>query len=158
MDGADVLELVQQRVESFRADPVDESDELLAFASIVLIVLDDLADRLGRALGRHAGDADAVLGAADVTSAAEEDVRARDLGAVRLERRALQADGGEVVLATAVRAATRFYVDLLHEWVINAPLFDRLGDRPADALRGGDPHLAGVGARAGDGVRDQTCF
>src|SRR5439155_1374004 len=119
-------------------------------------VLDDLADRLGRALGGDAGDAHSVLGAADVTAATEEDVRARDLGAVRLKRRTLQPNGGEMVLAAAVRATAGLDVDLLDERIVDSPLLDRLGDRPADALRGGDTHLAGVGARAGDGVRDQT--
>src|SRR5207244_2193595 len=110
---------------------------------------------LGRALGGEAGAADSVLGAADVTAATEEDVRARDLGAVRLKRRTLQPNGGEMVLAAAVRAAAGLDVDLLDERVVDAPLLDCLGDRPADALRRCDPHLAGVSARAGDGVRDQ---
>src|SRR6266508_4325389 len=48
--GAYFLELIQQRIERLRADAVDEGDELLAFGPIVLIVLDDLADRLRRAL------------------------------------------------------------------------------------------------------------
>src|SRR6266511_1966242 len=42
VDGADFLELIQQRVERLRADAVDEGDELLALVSLGLVVVDDL--------------------------------------------------------------------------------------------------------------------
>src|SRR5438093_12169963 len=96
--------------------------------------------------------------AADVAAATEEDVRAGDLCAVRLERRALETDGRKVVLAAAVRAAAGLDMDLLDERVVDAPLLHRLGDRGTNALRRRTSHRAGVRSRAGEGARDQASF
>src|SRR5437867_13214306 len=76
VDWADLLELVEQWIEALGADAVNEGDELLAVLPVVAVVLDDLLDGLRGAFRGDTRYAGAVLRAADVATAAEEDIEA----------------------------------------------------------------------------------
>ena len=82
----------------------------------------------------------------------------RDVGGHRaaadLQRSAVEADVGDVVLAAAVRATAHLDVDLTGERIGDVHLFDPLLDRLVQAHRAGDAHLAAVGAGAADHVGD----
>src|SRR5206468_5919209 len=88
-------------------------------------------------------------------------VVAREVGDVRgdrvladLDRRPVEADVGDVVLAASVRAAAHLDVDPPGQLVGDVHLVDPLLDRPVEAHRAGDPELAAVGPRAADDVCD----
>src|SRR3990170_1820108 len=154
--GAHFLELVEDGVEVLGADAVDVVQETLTIMPFSLVRPDDLGDGPGHALHGDAGDAGAELAAADVVAAAQEDVVAGDVRLTRLERRALQTDGAQVVLAAAVGAAAHLDRDLLHQRVIDAHLQHGVAESVSRALGGRDPHLAAVGARAGDDIGDES--
>src|SRR3990172_6865888 len=85
--GAHFLELVEDGIEVLGADAVDVVQEALPVRAFGLIGLDDLGDGGGHALHGDAGDTGAVLSAADIVAAAQEDVIAGDIRLAGLERR-----------------------------------------------------------------------
>ena len=96
--------------------------------------------------------------AEDDLAALEVAADVRDVGghlaAADLQRGAVEADVGDVVLAAAVRAAAHLDVDPLGQLVGDLHRLDPLLDRPVEAHRGGDPEFAAVGAGAADHVGD----
>src|SRR5205807_9717958 len=71
-----------------------------------------------------------------------------------LDRRAVEADAADVVLAAAVRAAADLDMDLARQRVRDLHRLDALLHRLVEPHRAGDPELAGVRAGAGDDVVD----
>ena len=141
--------------EARRADALDEGVELLALVALGLVVAQPALDGVGHALGGQARlqprahhHLAAVVVAADV-----RDVRRHGLVA-DLDRRAVEADVRDVVLAAAVGAAAVLDVDLARERVLDVHLLELLVDRLVQAHRAGDAELAAVGAGAAHVVGD----
>ena len=82
----------------------------------------------------------------------------RDVGGQRLvadlDRGAVEADVGDVMLAASVRAAAHLHVHRPRQRVGDLQRLDPLLDGLVEAHRAGDPELAGVGAGAADHVGD----
>src|SRR5207253_1228276 len=128
-------------------DALDEDVELLAVIALGLVVADPALDRLGHALCRNAGleamtevNVAALIATADV-----RDVRG-DGVLPHLDRRAVEADVGDVVLRAAVGAAAHLDVDPAGQRIVELHLNDALLDGLVQTHRARDAELAGVGA------------
>src|SRR5262249_4714076 len=112
-------------------------------------------DRLGDALG---GQARLQPGTEDHLAALVVAADVRDVGGhlalTHLQRGAVKAGVGDVVLAAPVRAAAHLDVDPASQAVADIHLLQPLLDRLVEAHRAGDAHLAAVRARAADHVGD----
>src|SRR4051794_19473260 len=129
--------------------------EHLAVLALVLVGADPALDRLGHALGGQAhlqpgpvDDLAAFVVAADVGDVGGDRVLAD------LDRRAVEPDVADVVLAAAVGAARHLDVDPARQRVGDPHRLDPLLDGAVEAHRAGDAELAGVRAGAGDDVVD----
>ena len=127
----------------------------LSSYALGLVEADPALDGLGHALG---GQADLQARAVDDLAALVVAADVGDVGGDRvladLDRRAVEPDVADVVLAAAVRAAGHLDVDLARQRVGDAHRLDALADRVVEPHRARDAELAGVGAGAGDDVVD----
>src|SRR5215210_2764219 len=148
-------EVADDLLERRRPDALGEVVERLALLAVALVEAQPALDRLGDALGRQP----------HLESRAVDDlavlVMAADVGHVRgdrvladLDRRAVEADVGDVVLAASVRAAAHLDVDALGQLVRDVHRRDPLPHRGVEPHRARDAQLAAVGARARDDVVD----
>ena len=120
-----------------------------------LVHADPALDGLGHALG---GQAHLQAGAVDDLAALVVAADVRDVGRDRvladLDRRAVEPDVADVVLAAAVRAAGHLDVDPARQRVGDVHRLDPLAHRAVEPHRARDAELAGVGAGARDDVVD----
>src|SRR5438128_241223 len=146
-------EVLRGLLERLRPNAVDVGVERLALLALLFIEADPPLHRVGHALGREAHpQALAVLDLAAVVAAAHVGDVGRDLLLADLDRRAVEPDRPEVVLAAAVRAAGHLDVDAAAEWIVDLHLLKPLRDRPTQAHRARDPELAAVRAGAAHDV------
>src|SRR6478609_4468067 len=148
----EIADLVLERL---GADAGGEVVEHLAVLTARLVQADPALDRLGGALGRQAHLQPLAVDDVAVLEVATDvrDVRG-DRVVARADRRAVEADVRDVVLAAAVRAAAHLHVDPPRQRVGDPHGRDALADRGVQAHRARDAELARVGAGARDDVVD----
>src|SRR5438552_661150 len=124
--------------------------EHLAGLALLVEAPDDPHDRLGRGLGRDLGGlvAELDLGLAQVPS--EEHLVSGCGAPVCAALQPEEADVGDVMLATAVRAARDVHAHAGN--LGQARILERIADRGGQTARLRDREVAGVGARARDDV------
>src|SRR4029077_6719303 len=148
-------QILDQRLQLRRADAGDVLVPLLAVLAVGLVLADPALDRVRHALGRQAQlQARAELDLAAFEHAADMGYVSRDRVLADFDRRAREADAGDVVLAAAVRAAADLDVQLASQLVGDVQRLDPLLHRLVQPHRAGDPELARVGSRARHDVVD----
>src|ERR1700683_1375070 len=131
------------------SDAVDELVERLAVGAFCLVITYPALDRFGDALGwQPCLEPLTVAHVAPFVRAADvRDVRGNRVLA-DLDRRTVEADVRDVVLAAAVRAAAHLDVDPPRRLLVDPHLNESFLVGPVEAHRARDPELARIGARA----------
>src|SRR2546421_199178 len=148
-------EILGGGLERLDAHPVDERVERLAVPALTLVHADPTLHRVRDAL-RGEADLQAlpVLELAIVVAAADVRDVGRHLLVAHLDRRAVEPDRAEVVLAAAVGAAGHLDVDAARQRIVDLHLVEPLRDRHVQAHRARNAELAAVGAGAADHIGD----
>src|SRR4051794_11795402 len=148
-------EVADRVLELLRPDAGGPRVEHLAVLALGLVLADPALDGVRHALGRQA---DLQAGSVDDLAAlvVAADVRhvGRDRVLADLDRRAVEPDVADVVLAAAIGAARHLDVDAAGERIGDVHRLDALAHGVIEAHRAGDAELAGVGAGARDDVVD----